>query len=403
MPPRPRVEPTADRRQIGPRARSRVTDQPDRRRPADGATGATPSQARRFRVRLMPRPVTVGSGHLAHDTPWLWYRLVAKANGPLWVPSVLLFIALYAVAASVAALAGELPRFVRDIRWLAPLGLPALNSLVLSYVPRIMDRWWDGLVPWLSNSDEEIAALRAMSPRILTRFFWPLAIFLTALVGQYVVVGAPGNWTHDYRHPQVLSAVSLIAAPFVGYFVGGAAAVATIGLGMLVRRMSRPLQFRRGFTLEGGKEALRPFNRLLWLIWGVMTPTLLVVLVADAALSPAALGSVLTTALAIAVTLSSVVVPQLFMNRWLHGAKERELGGLRNELRRAAATPRHAGAGEGVRRLLRHDHLLYKLHRAEAFAPTLIDTGLALQILVSVTATILADVLLHTPVADWLP
>jgi hypothetical protein len=259
--------------------------------------------------------IAAGRRGISDDSPWLWSHWAAKANGPLWCPCVLLFIVLYAVGILGAALAGELPKFVRDIRWLAPLGLPALNALILSYTPQILDRLWDGLVPWLSNADDEIVALREAAPRLLMRFFWPIAIVVTVLVGQYVVVNAPENWTRDYQNPQFLAAVTGIAALFDGYFIGGAAAMATIGLAMLVHRMRQSLRFRRSFTFEGGKRALQPFNQLLWLIWGVMTPTLFMVLVADVALSKVALSNVMVTAVMALLTLGSVVVPQLFMSR----------------------------------------------------------------------------------------
>jgi hypothetical protein len=179
--------------------------------------------------------------------------------------------------------------------------------------------------------------------------------------------------------------------------------MATIGLGTLVQRMSQSLRFRRGFTFEGGKRALQPFNQLLWLIWGVMTPTLFMVVVANVALSTAALSNVLVTAVMALLTLGSVVVPQLFMNRLLRGAKERELRGLRNELGQVAALPTQASADESIRRLLRHQQLRFEFRQTEAFAPTLIDVGFALQILLSVSATILANALLQAPLDRLLP
>ena len=345
----------------------------------------------------------MGSGSIAHEIPWLWYRLVVKANVPPWLPSVLLFISLYAVGLIGAALAGELPKFVRDIRWLVPLGLPGLTSLILTYAPRILDRLWSGLAPWLSNTEAEIEALRASAPRLLTRFFWPIGLFLTALVGQFIIVGNPGNWTQDYQNPQFFAAITLIAAPFVGYFVGGAASIATIGLGALLHRMSHTLRFRTGFTLEGGKSALQPINELLWLIWAVMMPTLLLVLVANTALSPATLENILATVTAIVVALGSVMVPQLFMNRLLRGAKERELGALRDELKQVSALPAYASADQGMQGLLRQGHLLYQLHCAETFRPTLIDLGFTLQILVSVTAILVANVVMRTFLTRLLP
>src|SRR4051812_2549047 len=124
----------------------------------------------------MQWPITASRSSITDDSPWLCYHVAAKAKAPLWHPSVLLFVALYAVGIIGAALAGELPKFVRDIRWLAPLGLPALNALILSYTPRIVNRLWDGLVPWLSNTHDEITALREATPRLLTRCFWPMAI-----------------------------------------------------------------------------------------------------------------------------------------------------------------------------------------------------------------------------------
>jgi hypothetical protein len=79
------------------------------------------------------------------------------------------------------------------------------------------------------------------------------------------------------------------------------------------------------------------------------------------------------------------------------------LQGLRDELAQVAALPEHAGADESIRRLLCHQQLRFEFRQAEAFAPTLIDVGFALQILLSVIATILANAVLHVPLAGLLP
>jgi hypothetical protein len=49
-----------------------------------------------------------------------------------------------------------------------------------------VDRMWDGLVPWLGNTDDEPAALREAVARLTMRCCWLMAIFVTAVMALLV-------------------------------------------------------------------------------------------------------------------------------------------------------------------------------------------------------------------------
>ena len=97
--------------------------------------------------------------------------------------------------------------------------------------------------------------------------------------------------------------------------------------------------------------------------------------------------------------LAAVFVPQLFMNRLLSREKAEEVSALRLELADATKLSDEAHTEEILRQILRHQHIASELGRAEAFAPTLIDTRFIVQIAVSVTAIFLANLLLRTILA----
>ncbi len=347
----------------------------------------------------------LSSRSLAQRIPWLWYdSVVSRVPLPLWVLSLLLFAFLYAAGAAFATVDGVLPQFLRDYRWLVPLGIPALTSFGAGYTPRALDRFWTGLRPWLANPTEELAVFQAGIRNQLTRFFWPTAVIMFVFSAQFgIFLDSPGNWARDYPRYAALRGATLLSAPFVAYFVAGIFSMIGFGLGSLVRRL-QALDLKRGFILQGGKALLRPFNDLLWVTWGsTLLIVLLVALTSGVSGGPLELMGLLSFAVTMAVSLPLIVMPQLHMNRWLAHEKAQELLALRQELDEAASIPPTANAAEAVRYLVRHQHLLHQVQRVEAFSPTLVDARFVLQIGTSFTAILLANVALRTLLARVLP
>ena len=343
----------------------------------------------------------------AQRIPWLWHDyVVAQTRVPPWALSLLLFVFLYGASFTLAAIDGVLPQFLRDYRWLVPTALPAVSSFTVGYTLRALDRFWRGARPWLADSEEELAAFWAATRDQLMRFFWPPAVIMFIFMTQFgIFLDAPGNWARDYAHFAALRGGPLLSAPFMAYFVGGIFSVTGIGLGVFVRRIQTHLDLKRGFILQGGKQVLRPFNDLLWVIWGIslVVATLVVFLSLTSTGGPFELMSLLGFAILTAIMLPMIVVPQLFMNRWLAQEKAQELRALRGELEEAVLIPETASPVEAMRHLVSHQHLLHQIQRVEAFTPTLVDARFVLQISTSFSAILLANVALRTILARVLP
>ena len=343
---------------------------------------------------------------LAARIPWLWYDyVVSRVPLPLWALSLLLFAVLYGFALLLALIAGEVPQFVRDIRYLFMLLMPAFGSFALGYIPRTMALLWAGIRPWLANTEEQIAALQTTTPDLLSRFFWPCVVIIGTVVVPYTIPGGD-PWARDYAHPGIIEKVSLLAAPFLIYFIGALFAIASIGLGLLAHRLSRAADFMRGFILHGGKAALQPFNALLWVVWGTFTLPFILMVVVLIAVDPTStdeLADAVQYLVMVAMVVPTLVVPQLFINRLLAREKAEELRALRAELEEAAAPPQTRDTFEVLQRMQRHQHLLHEIQEMKAFVPTLVDTRFVIQIGTSFTAILLANVALRTILARMLP
>lgn len=342
-----------------------------------------------------------GGRTLAQRIPWLWYDyVVLRMPVPLWVLSCLIFALVYGYSILMAALAGELSHFLGDPRWLVFGILPAGTAYTLGTIPRAVERFWQNIRPWLADPDQKIAAYQAATPTVLMRFFWPIALFFSVVVGINVYVELPGNWAQDYAHPQLLASGALFGAPFVGYFFGGAASVATCGLGLFAYRLRRTLDLKPGFILLGGKAVLQPFNHLLATIWLTVALPVVVFLILDAPTSGTLFILYFAQAFPVVLlTVPSLVVPHLFMNRLLAHEKGRELSALRRELEEVAAVPTSRDVFEVLERIHRHQHLVYQIQKAEGFTPTLVDMRLLLQIATSIAGILLANILLRSVVA----
>lgn len=171
-----------------------------------------------------PRAATsvgaVARRSLAQRMPWLWHDYVAsRVPLPLWVLSALFFAVLYAINLLPAIIAGELPQFVRDVRYLLLVPLPAFGSFAIGYMPGAINRLWNRLRPWLGNTEEQIAALEAATPDLLGRFFWLGALIMAIITVPYTIPGGD-PWARDYVHPGIIEKASLLTAPFVIYFGG---------------------------------------------------------------------------------------------------------------------------------------------------------------------------------------
>ncbi len=338
--------------------------------------------------------------------PWLWYDyVVSRVPLPLWLLSVVFFAVLYVLGLVPAIIAGEVPQFVRDIRYLLLPPLPTFGSFAIGYMPGALNRFWESIRPWLANSKEQIGALEAATPDLLSRFFW-LGVLVMALVTAPYAIPGGDPWARDYAHPNIIEKATLLNTPFLIYFGGALFSVASIGLSMFARQLGRAIEFKRGFILHGGKAALQPFNALLWTIWGTFTFPLILMIVVLVAADPTSTDEPLDAVQFIVIgimALPTLVLPQLFMNRLLAREKAGELLALSQELQEAATPPAERDTFEVLQRMQRHQHLLHEIQEAKAFTPTLVDTRFIFQIGTSFSAILLANVALRTVLARLLP
>jgi hypothetical protein len=204
--------------------------------------------------------------------PWLWYDYVtSKFKSVPWFPSLLLFAAIYGIGCLFALISGDLERFVRDLRQFGPIGVITFSSLLLSYAPFRMERLWTAVEPWLANDPEVVSVAKARTRGLLTRFFWLTGLIWAAAMVPFAVMApdAAGNWYQGYPDPSVFVWWNVLFIPMVGYFAGAATALGVFGLSVFASHTFRVLDLRRGFILEGGKAALKPFNQMLWTVWGL--------------------------------------------------------------------------------------------------------------------------------------
>jgi len=308
--------------------------------------------------------------------------------------SAALFVVLEIVGAFVALSFGELRAFAADPRWMTSALIIALSAYQLVALPRAINRFWETISPWLSNSDEEITSLKAQTRPLLARFFPASALLWVAFGLVWVLTG---TWSEFFRSRQVAPILNAIYGfGFRWYFLGIAAVFNSVGLWMLLRILGRTLRFRPALLLSGGKGAIRPFNQLLWTAWRYF---LAVIVLAGVSTMPVrgkgfqiedAILWILI-ALVLAVQLSS----QRPINKMLAAEKTVTLSRFREHLDQDRATVDDEPLG-ALRRLNRVQILLHDLHTVESFAPTLVDGRFVVQIALSVAASLIANVLLQT-------
>lgn len=343
-------------------------------------------------------------GTLAQRIPWFWHEyVVARTPLPLWALSIVFFGVLCGIVALSGLAAGELSSVIRDpTLWLTGAVPPATTSFAIGYAPRAMDRLWTSIQPWMTTSAEQMALFRAEMPKLLARFAWLGMLVLALATSPWVFVDQETGGFSFANLTMTPNVLMLALLPFWFYFVGIALAIATVGMGLLAHRMSRTLHFRREFILSGARTAFRPFNRLLWVIWLTVTFPLIASsvvtnpLLSDRSFHPIDALSFLSGLL---IILPTIVVPQLFMNRLLAREKANEVQVLRQEVEEASDGPEAEDTIGVLRRIQRHQYLVYWLQRTESFSPTLVDTRFVLQIATSITGIVLANVILRAVLA----
>jgi hypothetical protein len=106
--------------------------------------------------------------------------------------------------------------------------------------------------------------------------------------------------------PPTFRKIGLFAIPFYVYFVGCALPLVAWGPGLFAKWARSALRLKPGFCYSDAKDALQPFNQLLWVIWtSAILPLVALVFISIAV---GAEYNVLM-AVAAAVTLASIVLP----------------------------------------------------------------------------------------------
>lgn len=339
--------------------------------------------------------------------PWLWHEaVVMRVPVPPWAMSLAIFLFFYGTSLLAASWAGDVAAFLKDPSWIVLYTLPAAASLLTSHAPRAILGMWDHARPWLSNPEAEIARAVQATPPMLMRLFWPSYVSWTLLNMQAWAAGIGPiphpPWTEPYPHPEAFRYYAMLMAPTASYFMAGATSIGLLGLTLVARQFCGTWKLKQGFVLGGGKAALRPFNQLVWLTWAAVSLPFLLVLLVQATISGwreapalAALDYTISCLLFVTVLFTAVIRPQGHMSRLLASEKSRELRALDAEMQELAAVPPGADVVEALRRMQRYNHLAFQCQRIMAFVPTLIDSRFVLQIGMSTTAIILANLLLR--------
>jgi hypothetical protein len=254
---------------------------------------------------------------------------------------------------------------------------------------------WASIRPWLANPEAEIQELEASTRPVLARYFLPGAAiwFLFS-----VYWAATGSWAENFKDPLLSTVLTIwFGCIFLTYFVGAGVSFGIGGTWSLVRLLSSRLDFRPGLILEGGKTALAPFNQLfimnwLFFVWVIMLST-----VGSTPVTTQGLRNVdIAMWLVIGALSSTLVLAQRSMTALLLREKQIEVRRLRNELTEVQRLSANPDSVEVLLSMHRSQMLMHDLQRAEAFNPSLLDTRFVIQISLSVTAILIANVLLRT-------
>jgi hypothetical protein len=161
---------------------------------------------------------------------WWWTDLaVGRPARYAWLASATLFVVLEIVGALVALSFGEVRAFAADPRWMTSALIIALSAYQLVALPRAIDRFWETVSPWLSNSDEEITSLKAQTRPLLARFF-PASALVWVAFGLACVL--TGSWSELFRSRQLAPILNAIYGfGFRWYFLGIAAVFNSVDCG----------------------------------------------------------------------------------------------------------------------------------------------------------------------------
>ena len=326
---------------------------------------------------------------------WWWTDFVAgRSARHAWLAPAILFVVLEIAGGLVARSFGEFRAFAADPRWMTSALIIAFSAYQLVVLPRAIDQLWESLSPWLSNPDEEIASLKAQTRPLLACFFPASAVVWLAFGLAWVLTG---SWGEFFQSRQLAPALNAIYGfGFRWYFLGTAAVFNSVGLWLLLRLLGRTLTFRPSLLLSGGKGAIRPFNQLLWKAWRYFMAV--IVLAGVSTMPVRGKGLQIEDAvlwIVIALLLALQLSSQRPINQLLAAEKAAALGAFRERLDRERVEVDDEPLG-ALRRLNRVQILLHDLHTVESFTPTLVDSRFVVQIVLSVSASLIANLLLQT-------
>ena len=330
---------------------------------------------------------------------WCWTDVIGCRGVAPEVLALVVFALLYGSAALIS-LFGELDIFLRDFRWPFAYGGVAWCAFYLVYLPGQIDRVWVALRPWILNPEEEVSDLRESSRKILTGGV-PFCVALW--VAFSITWGLTNSWSIPYKEhwqPQLLNA---LFAPFLWYFAGIAMAVATVGLRSLVTTIATRLEFSPNLVYPAGRRGLHLLHRLLtvnWLFFAVVT---LCATMATTPLSGEAgairddgytIPDLLVWVLLVAIALI-LVSTQRALDTLLGRLKAGALTRLNQRLDEIAELPEDVSALDVVKKTHLLHVVTYEIQKVEAFTPTLVDGRFVLQVALSASAILIANIVLR--------
>jgi hypothetical protein len=347
---------------------------------------------------LVPAPSRDSTRPAPNGWIWFWTDAAGRSGLPPALLSLGLLGLLY-LSATIIALFGEWDVFVRDFRWLVSFAGVALCSFYVVYLLREIDQLWTALRPWVVDV-EQLESLKARTREILGR---RVAVCLPIWIAFTGLWAATNSWGVPYREEWLPQALNAMFAPFLWYFGSVAMGIATMGVWALIRANASELELKPAIVFPQGRSALQPFHRLLlenWLFFVLITLCATIATTpwtgqaANLADDGYSLPDFLLWALlgGIALVLISC---QRSLDYLLGRVKSRTLADLHHQFDETAALPADASATDVLRRMHEMNVILHQTHQVEAFTPTLVDGRFVLQVCLSVSAIIIANVLLR--------
>jgi hypothetical protein len=336
----------------------------------------------------------LASPPLNESLAWAWTDFAGRAPLPLWALALLLLAVMFATNGLIALAFGELANYIEDYRRFASYLICASYSMYLVYLPRAVNRIWTTIRPWLDNPEAEVEALEASTRPVFARYFFPIAA-IWALFSAFWA--ATASWGEVFDNSLVPALLNAWHGIFLTYFVGAGNSFGVGGTWSLVHLLGSKLDFRPGLILEGGKGVLAPFNQLFLITWLFAVFVLSLTTIGTTPITRQGLRTediVLWTVIALLILV--LIQAQRSLNALLTREKQTEVARIRAELAEARRLPDDPEPVQVLVSMHKAQFLQNDLQRAEAFHPTLLDTRFAVQIGLSVTAILIANVLLRT-------